>query len=42
MDKKKILCYSIAVVLILFYITVLLISMDTSNVSDVYSGRYLS
>ena len=42
MDKKKILCYGIAVVLILFYITVLLISMDTSNVSDVYFGRYLS
>ena len=40
MNKKKILCYGIAVVLILFYIAVLLLSMDTSNVSDVYFILY--
>lgn len=41
MKKSNILLYGIAAVLLIFYVVVLGISMDTSGVTDEYRAYYL-
>lgn len=39
--KKNVIIYAIAAILLIFYVVVLGISLDTSKVSDEYRAYYL-
>lgn len=40
--KKKLIHYGIALLLVIFYVVVLVMSLDTSGVSEAYWQWYLS